>query len=82
MTPDRHTECEIALNGLATWCAEAGNALHVKLGTARIQTRGQRDYTGSWGVGYEHPLVEKLHLTAEIFGEEHSGPDKAIGVQR
>lgn len=81
VTPDRHTEREIALNGLATWRAEAGNVAHLNLGATRVEAQGQSDTIGTWGAGYEHPLVENLKLTAEIFGEEHSRPDKAVGLR-
>jgi hypothetical protein len=81
VTPDRFTEQETAINGLATWRIEPGNAVHLNLGAKRVKAQGQSDTLGTWGAGYEHPLVEKLKLTAEIFGEEHSRPDKAVGLR-
>ncbi len=80
-TPSRHIEHEIAINGLATWRAEAGHTVHLNLGATRLKTSGQSDTVGTWGAGYEHPLAENLKLTAEIFGEKHSRPDKAIGLR-
>jgi len=81
VAPDRYAEREIAINGLATWRAEAGRIVHLNLGTTRVKAQGQSDTIGKWGAGYEHPLAENLKLTAEIFGEEHLRPDKAIGLR-
>lgn len=81
VTPDRYTEREIALKGLATWRSEAGHAMHLNLGATRVKSQGQSDTLGTLGAGYEHPLAEKLKLTAEIFGQERGRPDKAIGLR-
>jgi hypothetical protein len=81
VTPDRFTEQETAINGLATWRTEPGNTVHLNLGAKRVKAQGQSDTLGTWGAGYEHPLIENLKLTAEIFGEEHSRPDKAVGLR-
>lgn len=81
VTPDRYTEREIGLNGLATWRAEAGHTVHVNLGMTRVKAQGQSDTVTGWGVGYEHPLADNLRLTAEIFGEEDASADKAIGLR-
>jgi len=55
--------------------------VHLNLGTTRVKAQGDSDSVGTWGAGYEHPLAENLKLTAEIFGEEHAGPDKAVGLR-
>lgn len=34
-----------------------------------------------WGLGFDQPLSETVQLTLEVFGAEHSGPDKAIGLR-
>lgn len=81
VTPDRYTEREIALTGLATWRSEAGHAVHLNLGATRVKSQGKSDTLGTWGAGYEHPLAEKLKLTVEIFGQERGRPDKAIGLR-
>jgi hypothetical protein len=78
---ERYSERNHALTGLASWRRENGQVLHLNLGAARRETRGQRDNVGTWGIGYEFPLVEKLKLTAETFGEDHSRPNKAIGLR-
>lgn len=81
VTPDRHAEHEIAINGLATWRTTIGNALHLNLGVMHTRQPDNTDTLGIWGLGYEHPLEERLKATAEIFGQEHSRPDKAIGLR-
>jgi hypothetical protein len=58
----------------------------MNLGAARVKEHGKaQDNTsntlGTWGIGYEFPLIENLQLTVETFGEENSGPDKAIGLR-
>ncbi len=79
--PDKFTEKEYAFSGLATYRFEPGQVVHLNLGATRVKAQGDSDSVGTWGAGYEHPLAENLKLTAEIFGEEHAGPDKAIGLR-
>ncbi|MDX9996270.1 MAG: autotransporter domain-containing protein [Rhodocyclaceae bacterium] len=85
--PDRFTEKEYSFAGLATYRLENGQVLHMNLGSTRVKVQADSDTAGdsetlhNWGVGYEFPLMEKLQLTAEVFGEEHAGPDKAIGLR-
>lgn len=81
VTPDSYAKREIAFNGLATWRTEAGNTVHLNLGEISTKQPENRDTVGTWGMGYEHPLAEHLKLTAEIFGQEQSRPDKAIGLR-
>lgn len=78
---ERSTERAYAVTGLASWRRENGQVLHVNLGAAQVEAQGNRDTVGTWSVGYEFPLAEKLQLTAETFGEEHTRPDKAIGLR-
>jgi hypothetical protein len=47
----------------------------------RVKVQGESETVGTWGIGYEFPLMEKLQLTAEAFGEERSRPDKALGLR-
>lgn len=76
-----HAEHEIALAALATWRGESGQALHLNLGGRRANAQGGMDSLATWGVGYEHPLADRLQLTGEIFGQEGSSADKAIGLR-
>lgn len=80
-TPDKFTEKEYALTGLASYRLENGQVMHLNLGAVRVKAQGESDTVGTWGVGYESPLVEKLQLTVEAYGEEHARPDKAIGLR-
>lgn len=80
-TPERFTEKEYALTGLASYRLENGQVLHLNLGAARVKAQGDSETLGNWSVGYEFPLIENLQLTVETFGEEHSRPDKAIGLR-
>ncbi|MCX8018504.1 MAG: hypothetical protein N2690_11485, partial [Rhodocyclaceae bacterium] len=70
-----------ALTGLASYRFPDGQKVHANLGVLRTRAPGERDTLGSWGLGYEYPLGEKLQLTAEIFGAEKSRPDKALGLR-
>lgn len=84
---DKFTEKEYAIAGLASYRLENGQVLHMNLGTAHVKVQADRNTAGdsktlgNWGIGYEFPLLEKLQLTVEAYGEEHSRPDKAIGLR-
>jgi hypothetical protein len=80
-TPDKFTVKEYALTGLASYRLENGQVLHMNLGAARTKEQGASDTIGTWSIGYEFPLLESLQLTVETYGEEHAGPDKAIGLR-
>jgi hypothetical protein len=81
VTPARFTEKEYAFSGLASYRFESEQVAHLNLGAVRAKAPGASDTVGTWGVGFEQPLVAKLKLTAEVFGEEHARPDKAIGLR-
>ncbi len=80
-TPDKFTEKEYALTGLASYRLENGQVLHMNLGATRLKAHGESNTVGTWAIGYEFPLIENLQLTVETFGEEHAGPDKAVGLR-
>jgi hypothetical protein len=77
----KFTEKEYAFSGLATYRFENEQVAHLNLGATRVKAQGDSDTVGTWGVGYEYPIVANLKLTAEVFGEEHAGPDKAVGLR-
>jgi len=79
--PLKYYEHEVALNGLATFRSEGGQVVHLSLGATRVSALGQHDTQTTWGAGFEQPLREKLTLIAEIYGQEHGGADKAIGLR-
>jgi len=78
---ERFTEKAYAFSGLATYRFANSQVLHMNLGSARVKAQGDSDSVGTWGIGYEFPLRENLKLTLETYGEEHAGPDKAIGLR-
>lgn len=80
-TPDKFTEKEYAIAGLATYRLANGQVLHANVGATRVKAQDGSNDVGTWGIGYEFPLMENLRLTVEAFGEEHSRPDKAIGLR-
>lgn len=80
-TPDKFTEKEYSLAGLASYRLENGQVLHMNLGSTRVKAQGESESIGNWGIGYEFPLLDKLQLTVETFGEERARPDKAIGLR-
>lgn len=53
----------------------------MNLGSARIKAQGSSDRGGTWGIGYEFPLLDNLQLTVETYGEERTRPDKAVGLR-
>lgn len=80
-TPAKFTEKDYALTALATYRFASEQVMHLNLGRVRYQVPGERQTLGTWGAGFEQPLADNLKLTAEIFGEEHARPDKAIGLR-
>ncbi len=75
------TEHVYELAGLASFRFENGHVLHMNAGRAHLETPGEHVTAWTWGAGYELPLAQGLQVTAEIFGEGGSGPDKAIGLR-
>ncbi|HQZ01247.1 MAG TPA: hypothetical protein PKW99_01235 [Thauera sp.] len=67
-----------ALAGLATWAFPAGPRLHVNLGREWVR---DGDNANFWGVAMDFPITEQLDFAVETFGEEHSGPDRQLGVR-
>lgn len=80
-TPQKFTEREIAVNALASFRHSGDHVLHLNLGSKRVNSPGERNTLSTWGIGYEVPLTKQLKLTAEVFGEEKTRPDKAIGLR-
>ncbi|MBU1236535.1 MAG: hypothetical protein KJ634_11045 [Gammaproteobacteria bacterium] len=78
---EKTTERELAVTALASYRLGNGQVLHINLGAAEVEAQGDSDTVGTWGVGYEFPLADRLQLTVEAFGEEHARPDKAIGLR-
>jgi len=79
--PQKFTEREAVLTGLATYRFQGGQVVHLNLGGVRTKAQGERDARGTWGLGYEYPLLDQLKLTAEVYGEQHGRPDKAVGLR-
>jgi hypothetical protein len=67
-----------SLAGLATWAFEQGPRVHLNLG--RTWTHDDEDLN-AWGVGLEVPLSERVDFVVETFREEHSGPDRQVGLR-
>lgn len=68
-------------SGLASYRLQNGQVLHLNAGWAHVRQPDEHATVKTWGIGYELPLTDGLTLTAEVFGEEHSSPDKAIGLR-
>jgi hypothetical protein len=67
-----------SLAGLATWAFEQGPRVHVNLGRAWVRDDEDVNF---WGVGLDVPITEQLDFVVETFGEEHSGPDRQLGLR-
>lgn len=80
-TQERSSEREISLAGLATHRFDNGQVLHLNLGATRTKASATSETVGTWGLGYEIPLAERLQLVAEVFGETRGGADKALGLR-
>ncbi|NMG46307.1 hypothetical protein GPA22_21540 [Aromatoleum toluvorans] len=80
-TPEQFTERRYALTGLASYRFENDQVLHLNLGAERVRADGNGSTAGTWGIGYEFPLADRLQLTLETFGAEHARPDRAVGLR-
>lgn len=80
-TAERFTEREYAITALATHRFTNGQVLHFNAGHKTAKVLGERQRAATWAVGYEIPLHEQWQLTTEVFGEQRSRPDKAVGVR-
>jgi hypothetical protein len=69
------------LIGLASWNFESGQIVHLNLGREWERIDGDTEAVNVWGLGFEQPLAETLQLTLEIFGAEHSRPDRQVGLR-
>lgn len=77
----RETIHASAATGLASWSFASGQKLHVNLGREWARIEHDTDPENTWGTGFEQPLGGGLTVTAEIFGAEHSRPDKQLGLR-
>ena len=80
-TPQRYTERETALTALASYRLANAQVLHLNAGHKTFRSQGTRHRAATWAVGYEIPLTEQLQLTSEVYGEQRSRPDKAVGLR-
>ena len=69
------------LVGLGSWAFESGQIVHLNLGREWERVDGDSEGVNVWGLGFEQPLAETVQLTLEIFGAEHSRPDKQAGLR-
>ncbi len=69
------------LIGLASWAFESGQIVHLNLGRESERFEGETESVNVWGLGFEQPLAEAVQLTLEIFGAEHSRPDRQLGLR-
>lgn len=80
-SPERFTERAYALTGLASYRLANAQVLHLNLGHKTVRSQGARQRAATWAVGYEVPLTEQLQLASEVYGEQRSRPDKAVGLR-
>jgi hypothetical protein len=80
-TPDRFTEREFAVTALASYRLANAQVLHLNAGHKTVKVQGVRQRAATWAAGYEIPLGDQWQLTAEVYGEQRSKPDKAVGVR-
>jgi hypothetical protein len=78
---NKETAYTRALIGLASWTFEAGQIIHLNLGHEWERIDGDTEGLNVWGLGFDHPLSERVQLTLEVFGTEHGRPDKAVGLR-
>ncbi|MCB1954853.1 MAG: hypothetical protein KDG55_04215 [Rhodocyclaceae bacterium] len=67
--------------GLVQWGLASGQRLHLNLSREWVRVDGDTEAENGWGVGTAYPLSDSLYLIGEVFGSQHSAPDRAIGVR-
>ena len=80
-TPERFTERAYTFTGLASYRLANAQVLHLNAGHKTVRAPGARHRAATWAVGYEIPLTEALQLTSEVYGEQRSRPDRAVGLR-
>ena len=80
-TPAHFSERAVTITGLATYRFANDQALHLNAGHHTVRVQGVRHRAATWAVGHELPLTAQLRLTSEVFGEQRSRPDKALGLR-
>jgi len=80
--PYDHPGCDsYALTALASYRQSEGGTWHLNWGK-NYRTLGTGTQNASiWALGYDHPLGEKLTVTAEIHSQTAQSPDKALGLR-
>ena len=70
-----------ALTALASYRQSEGGTWHLNWGkNYRTLVTGTQN-ASIWALGYDHPLGEKLTVTAEIHSQTAQSPDKALGLR-
>jgi len=77
----RFSETEQQLTGLATYRFGKGYAAHINLGLAYSREEGDSDSTGTWGLGFEVPVLRPLALTAETYSLRSGSVQSALGIR-
>lgn len=67
-----------SLAALATWAFEQGPRVHLNLGHEWVRKDENANF---WGVGLDVPVTDRLDVVVETFGEEHSRPDRQVGLR-
>lgn len=80
-TQGRFSEREYTLTALASYRLANAQVLHINAGHKTLKAPGTRHRVATWAMGYEIPLTEQLQFTSEIYGEQRSRPDKAVGMR-
>ncbi len=80
-TPAQFSERDFTITGLATYRFANDQALHLNAGHQTVRVQGLRQRAATWAVGHELPLTAQLRLTSEVFGQQRSRPDKALGLR-
>jgi len=74
-------EAEQQLTGLATYRFGKGYAAHINLGLAYSREDGESDSSGTWGLGFEVPVLRPLTLTAETYSLRSGSVQNALGIR-
>lgn len=80
-TPAHFSERAATITGLATYRFANDQTLHLNAGHHTVRVQGVRHRAATWAVGHELPLTAQLRFTSEVFGEQRSSPDKALGLR-
>lgn len=69
------------LIGLLSWSSLNESIVHVNIGREAAYEDDTKKRVTIWGIGLDCPVTDTVQGTAEIYGVQRSGPNRAVGLR-